>query len=40
MKIVCEDTKQFMECVYECVVRGLMFDADASTYTITLSGGF
>lgn len=33
----CEDT--FFKCIYELTVKGLTFQANADTLTVTLTGG-
>ena len=39
-KIVCSSTEEFLDVIAGLVQRGLVFTADASTWTITLTGGF
>lgn len=40
MKITCQTSEQFYEAVYQCVLKGLTFDADADKLTINLLGGY
>lgn len=40
MKIICQTPEQFYEAVYQCVTKGLTFDANADKLVITLLGGF
>ena len=40
MKITCKTSEQFYEAVYNCVLKGLTFDADADKLTIELLGGY
>jgi hypothetical protein len=40
MKIICQTSEQFYESVYQCVLKGLTFDANADTLVITLLGGY
>ena len=40
MKITCKTEEQFFEAVYNCVLKGLTFEADHDTLTINLLGGY
>lgn len=40
MVIRCDSLEQFLDVTYGLVTRGLRFDADASTLTISLTGGY
>lgn len=40
MKIVCYGLDGFMEVIEQLVQRGLTFQADTATWTITLTGGY
>lgn len=39
MTIYCYDFETFMNVVYDCVSKGLRFDAFADTFKIILIGG-
>lgn len=40
MTITCTTMEQFMDCIYQSVVRGITFKAYAETLTITYTGGY
>jgi hypothetical protein len=40
MKIICQTDAQFYDACYAMLVRGATFEANHSTLTITLTGGF
>jgi len=40
MKIYYKTTEQFYEGIYQLTVKGLTFEADADTLTITVLGGY
>lgn len=40
MTIECGTHDDFMQCVYDCVRKGLTFRADHAAYIIYLSGGY
>jgi len=39
-KIECRSREEFLDVIEGLVHRGLVFTADASAWTITLTGGF
>ena len=40
MKITYDSTEAFYDGIYECVTKGLQFEADGNTLTIVLTGGY
>lgn len=40
MSIQCQTEEQFYDAVYNCTTRGLTFNANADTLTVTLTGGY
>lgn len=40
MKINCCSMKEFLDVIEGLVQRGIQFNANTSSYTITLTGGF
>ena len=39
-KIQCTTQAEFFDAIYQLTVRGLTFEANVASYTITLTGGY
>lgn len=40
MTIYCHDFESFMNVVYECVTKGLRFEANTEKLKVVLTGGY
>ena len=40
MTLQCDSIDTLMECIAQAVMRGITFESDAATLTITFTGGY